>query len=274
MVIVVATDQHLGYVNSNSKEFSDFLDYISKRTDVTDFVLLGDFIDMWRRDVSGLFLQHSDILKKVLALKTAMNVYCIAGNHDYHLLSLSSENNPFRENYPLEFLPRLDLPKDNPKYLFRHGWEFDSAQHPAIMETLCYNFSDEAGKIRSEIWDVLTNTIEKDTLGEIKNIINRFEGKDKYIESILQPPNKRLESTPDLVEHIAYTLSKKADQILVFGHTHRPFVNTDKNVVNAGSWVSDAKITNTFVELDGTRIGLMQYNEGKIIEITEREKCS
>lgn len=42
MVILVATDQHLGYTRSNSKEFSDFLDAISKRNDITDFVLLGD----------------------------------------------------------------------------------------------------------------------------------------------------------------------------------------------------------------------------------------
>jgi len=43
VVVLVSTDQHLVNTQSNSKEFSEFLDDISKRTDVTDFVLLGDF---------------------------------------------------------------------------------------------------------------------------------------------------------------------------------------------------------------------------------------
>ncbi len=106
---------------------------------------------MWRRDVSGLFLEYHGILEKVLFLKTKMNVYCVAGNHDYHLLNLSSSSNSFSKEYPLQFLPNLNLPKDNPKYLFRHGWEFDSAQHPAIMEILYYNLSDEEGKIKSDV---------------------------------------------------------------------------------------------------------------------------
>jgi UDP-2,3-diacylglucosamine pyrophosphatase LpxH len=264
----------LGYTKSNSEEFSDFLDSISKRTDVTDFVLLGDFIDMWRRDASGLFLEFNEILQKVLELKTKMNVYCIAGNHDYHLLNLSNADNPFKKYYPLEFLPKLDLPKDNPQYLFRHGWEFDSAQQPPIMEILCYNFSDEAGKIRSDIWDVLTGTIAKDTIGKVKEIIEHFEGRDKYIEALMQPPKERLKSELSIVEHKACTEEKKPGQILVFGHTHRPFVNTDNNVVNAGSWVSDADITNTFVELEGNKIRLQQYDKGKVTEITTREKCT
>jgi len=273
MVIIVATDQHLGYTRSNSSEFSNFLDVLSKRTDVTDFVLLGDFIDMWRRDVSGLFLEFGDIVRKVLALKSKMNVYCVAGNHDYHLLNLTSISNPFSKEYPLQFLPSLDLPSDNPRYLFRHGWEFDPAQHPALMEVLCYNLSDEEGKIRSDIWDVLTKSLKTDLVDKVKEIIDGFDGKEKYLSSILSPPNERLKSNLGFVEHQACTSAKKPGQILVFGHTHRPFVNTDNNVVNAGSWVSDAAITNTYVELDGNKIRLMQFSNGNSNEITAREKC-
>lgn len=270
MVIVVATDQHLGYTRSNSAQFSDFLDDLLKRHDVTDFVLLGDFVDMWRRDVSGLFLEFGDILQKVLELKSRMNVYCVAGNHDYHLLNLSKEDNPFKKDYPLEFLPQLDFPKNNPKYLFRHGWEFDPAQHPSIMEILCYNLSDQEGKIRSDIWDVLTKSLKTDVVDKVKEIIDRFEGKEKYLSSILSPPSERLKSNLGLVENKACTSPKEQGQILIFGHTHRPFVNTTNDVVNAGSWVSDAQTANTYVELDGDNIHLMQFGVG---EITQREKC-
>jgi len=31
----------------------------------------------------------------------------------------------------------------------------------------------------------------------------------------------------------------KTDERLVFGHTHGPFINKDKTVVNTGPWVND-----------------------------------
>src|SRR3989442_1202698 len=70
MVIVVTSDQHLGYSNSNVNDFFKFLVYILERKDVTDFVILGDFVDMWRRDISGIFLENHDILEKILDIKS------------------------------------------------------------------------------------------------------------------------------------------------------------------------------------------------------------
>jgi|SRR5579872_3851881 len=273
MVIVVATDQHLGYDRSNADDFSHFLNTLSKRNDVTDFVLLGDFIDMWRRDVSGLFLEFKDILQQVLDLRSTMHVYCIAGNHDYHLLKFSLDENPYKKCYSIQFLDKLDLPLDNPKYLFRHGWEFDPLQHPELMEILCYNLSDTNGKLRSEVWDALTKSIKNEVIGEVEKIFGKVTGKNNYLETILMPPRDRLKTTSDLVENNACKYEKNNGQILVFGHTHRPFVNTDCNVVNAGSWVSDAEISNTYVELDGDKTHLMQYNDGNPVEITTRQRC-
>jgi hypothetical protein len=47
-------------------------------------------------------------------------------------------------------------------YVLKHGYEFDPAQHEALMEIMCYNMSDEAGQIRSELWDFLTKSIKSD----------------------------------------------------------------------------------------------------------------
>ncbi|HZT36198.1 MAG TPA: hypothetical protein VFA15_09780, partial [Nitrososphaera sp.] len=66
--------------------------------------------------------------------------------------------------------------------------------------------------------------------------------------------------------------SRQGDEILVFGHTHRPFVSLDGKVVNSGSWVADAAIANTFVELDGSSARLYVFKDSKITEITERQK--
>ena len=264
MVIIVTSDQHLGYVNSNSEDFKDFLNDLSNRNDVTDFVILGDFIDMWRRDISGLFLEQHEILHKVLDLKSKMRVYCVAGNHDFHLLKLTNHQ------YPLEFTKDLTIPSDKIKYTFKHGWEFDLAQKEPIMELLCYNISDESGQLRSDFWDVFTKTFGKDILDSLKDLFDHHIDRDNYLKILQTPPNERLQQDITDVEKRACA-SVKDGEILIFGHTHRPFVNTTNNVVNTGSWVSDAAITNTYVELDGNTIHLMQYG-GK--EITDREVCS
>ncbi len=263
MVIVVASDQHLGYANSNSNKFSDFLSNLSSRTDVTDFVILGDFIDMWRRDISGLFLEQHEILQKILDLKTKMKVYCIAGNHDFHLLKLTNHK------YPLNFTKDLNLPGKGITYKFRHGWEFDPIQQEPFMELLCHNMSDEAGQIRSDFWDVFKKTLEHGVLEKLEGMFSGHAKVKTHLEEMQKPPKER-SFKPNDVEKNACS-SVKDGEILIFGHTHRPFVNTANNVVNSGSWISDEAITNTYVELDGSKIRLIQYDDGS--EITEREQC-
>src|SRR5208337_3725500 len=87
MKVAVTSDHHLGYANSDKAAFNSFLDNLSQRSDVTHVVLLGDVVDMWRRDASGVFLEHHDTVAKLLALKSkGIQVFYVAGNHDYHVL--------------------------------------------------------------------------------------------------------------------------------------------------------------------------------------------
>jgi UDP-2,3-diacylglucosamine hydrolase len=93
--IIVTSDQHLGYKNSDFQSFSNFLEYVSSRNDVDTLILLGDLVDMWRRDVSGLFLIFSKVVNKLLDIKSSgKQVFLIAGNHDYHLLKLKAQDYP------------------------------------------------------------------------------------------------------------------------------------------------------------------------------------
>jgi hypothetical protein len=46
MVIVAASDQHLGTDTLNKSSFEAFLDQIRVDTTITDFVLLGDVVDI------------------------------------------------------------------------------------------------------------------------------------------------------------------------------------------------------------------------------------
>ncbi len=256
--VLVASDQHLGYQNSNSQDFGNFLDEVSNRNDVETLVILGDFIDMWRRDVSGLFLENSRILDQVLALKLKIKVYVIAGNHDYHLLNLLDHA------YPFEFLEKLVLDGGAIKYRFVHGWEFDLAQQPPLMEALCHNLSDEAGQVRSDVY----SNIQK-LANDFKELFSFHGGQDGYINHLMLPPEQRLAPYLTDVENRACS-SLNEGEILVFGHTHRPFVSTTGRVVNTGSWVSNAPVHNTYAELDGDQVRLMVYGGS---EILERYQC-
>ena len=266
--IIVTSDHHLGYENSHVDDFKRFLDYIlSRKDDVKSFVILGDFIDMWRRDASGLFLEYSDIINKLLALRsTGIIIYFVAGNHDYHILKLQ------HHSYPFEFLPDLILSSatGNLKYKFKHGWEFDLAQQPPIMEIMCHNMSDEAGNVRSRAYNFLM--LLKDHFFNIHDLIDYHGGNEGYVEHLMTPPEERLKPYMTDVERKAYS-DVKDGEMLIFGHTHRPFVSPDRNLINTGSWVSDAQIHNnnfnTFAELDEDQIKLLRFNNtDDIIDIT------
>jgi predicted phosphodiesterase len=75
-----------------------------------------------------------------------------------------------------------------------------------------------------------------------------------------------LKSGPSDVERKAIA-SKKTGEILAFGHTHHPFINTKGNVANCGSWVTDAPVHSTYVKLEAGKPRLFVFG-GK--EITER----
>jgi UDP-2,3-diacylglucosamine pyrophosphatase LpxH len=274
--IIVTSDQHLGYEHSYVNDFNNFLDYISTRSDVESLVLLGDIVDMWRRDVSGLFLAYSDVVKRLLDLRDSkkINIYIVAGNHDYHLLKLQSQDYKFefyQELYTSNDAPTAitTKPIENRKYIFKHGWEFDLAQHPLIMEAMCHNMSDEAGQSRSSVYNILQ--IAKDHFDkDLKEIIEfHDQNNNGYVENLLLPPEQRLKPYLGDVERKAYS-STKEGETLIFGHTHRPFVGSDKTVINTGSWVSEAKFHNTYVELDEKGMKLFQFvNNSNIEDLTK-----
>jgi predicted phosphodiesterase len=46
----------------------------------------------------------------------------------------------------------------------------------------------------------------------------------------------------------------EADETIIFGHTHSPFITRDKTVANSGSWVKDNNFHNTYVTIDDNGI--------------------
>jgi UDP-2,3-diacylglucosamine pyrophosphatase LpxH len=258
LAIIVVSDQHLGIEAADKAAFLRFLNQLQSDSSVTDLVLLGDVVDMWRRDASGVFLENKDILDQIILLQKKMRVYYIAGNHDFHVLKLQGRG------YPVSFLRNLTLQQDGVTCRFMHGWEFDEMQREHFMESLCHAMSDEKGDRDNHIWSTLTRD-----KGDLKYVLTMLVNRGsirRTAETLQLDPSERLKDTMSGVEKKACS-TVQPGEVLVFGHTHRPFVNEEENVAKTGSWLTTAPIHNTYVRLEGGKPRLFVF-EGA--EITER----
>ena len=271
MKVIAVSDQHLGYENSDKVAFNQFLDQLQEDRELTHLVLLGDVVDMWRRDSSGVFLENKETLKKIFALrkKKDLLIYYVAGNHDYHVLRLQNFA------YPFNFVKTLRIEDRDYDYVYEfvHGYEFDLLQQEPLMEGLCHVMSDQIGNFESDVWGALTagwSDLEFIVSVLLRNRKNKLRGD---VQRLQTRPEERLKPMMGEIEKRACQRAKilQPNGILVFGHTHKPFVNTTETVANTGSWVTDAiDDHNTYVELSNGKPRLFVFG-GK--EITTRIQC-
>jgi UDP-2,3-diacylglucosamine pyrophosphatase LpxH len=260
MRVIVTSDHHLGYSNADKTAFNAFLDELAQEDNVTHLVLLGDVVDMWRRDASGVFLEAHDTIAKILTLKSkGVQIFYVAGNHDYHVVDL---DNPA---YPIQFSKELSLTDGQVTYRFIHGYQFDPEQKIPFMAFLCRVMSDKGGALESHLWtdfNSLNNIFSKIEPSFVKTDIAAIAGR------LQRRPEERLRES---LVHINSAACKqvKPGEVLVFGHTHAPFVNKAETVANCGSWVKDANPYDTYVELTDGKPRLFIYGAQKQ-EITER----
>lgn len=253
------SDVHLGYEQSDKKSFNSFLDGLQHDDEVTDLVLLGDIVDMWRRDSSGVFLENHDTFEKVLGLGTKMCVHYIVGNHDFHLLKIKGHS------YPLDFIRGLDLTDGDFNYRFLHGYEFDQDQKESHMEALCRVMSDAVENIESDAWSTMTRG-----LGDLRSMLvdPLMRERRKQRGGLMLKPEIRLKERLRGIERYVCSIVRSGE-ILVFGHTHRPFINKAETVANCGSWVNDSTIHNTYIELHNGKPRLYTFGGEEILERSE-----
>jgi predicted phosphodiesterase len=90
----------------------------------------------------------------------------------------------------------------------------------------------------------------------------------KIAQRLHQRPEDRLKESLNKI-NLTACKEVKPGEILIFGHTHVPFVNKEENVANCGSWVKDANPYDTYVELSDGKPRLYIFSPQKK-EITER----
>ena len=251
-MILVISDVHLGYEDCNRDAFTKFMDEFKSR-DIEHFVILGDLFDLWRRNNAEIILENEDILEKLMDMN-AENIHYIVGNHDYYMYRLGEK---YGDYFPFTVSKNLRLEDGGNRYYFIHGYELEvMCYEPLPMdmyeetsEKMC--FSDKIlGGVVSQAWDIIHGN----------DIKEKIEG-SSIVEKLGMSPHERFESSeePEKIFKLAnskvkgFLLGMKSNEILVFGHTHEPFINKEKTVANTGSWVNELEseeYQNSYIEID------------------------
>ncbi|MFZ3169491.1 MAG: UDP-2,3-diacylglucosamine diphosphatase [Candidatus Methanoperedens sp.] len=243
MGIIAVSDVHLGYDKSDEDAFRDFLVLVSEMKNIDKFVICGDCFDMWRRDIAGVIIEYMDIFQQLQLLKSEnkMEVHYIVGNHDYHLL------NP-------DYFEPLSLEDDGKIFRFTHGYEYEPIMRASrhAFDMLCYS-NDEIGGFGSDVWERLS--------GLFINLQTR---------EIVRPAKERLNDQKiNEIEKKASEVRLREGETLVFGHTHKPFINREGTMVNLGSWVKDSDVHNTYLEIQNGTMTLNKFISKEEIEPIE-----
>ncbi len=249
-MILVVSDLHLGYKKSNHEDFVNFLDGY-ENVKIDNLILLGDMLDFWRCKSNKIITENREILSKLSNLSG--KIHYIAGNHDYYILNLKEK---LGENYPFKVSKYLRLEDNGKLFYFMHGYELEvlSTLDPLTIELyekfsqkMCFT-EDIIGGIAGFLWDFLQ--ISRRSLDRVTEEMKKTPQNRKKICKVYE-----LSISPNRYP----LLSMKPDEKLVFGHTHRPFINKDKTVVNTGSWVNELpseEYQNSYVEISDGKIKL------------------
>lgn len=243
---------HLGYHDSDTIAFSQFLD--SLLADNPDkVILLGDIFDFWRRSDADLLLQNQHIVEKLFKLP----IVYVRGNHDY---SMSQLFRRYPEQPVFDVKPFETLQNENSSFYLCHGYElevFTSMEiigidtYEAFSEAMCHA-GEAGGAIASFLWSIYEK-LSRGYLSEKRKLLMATADTPAEGRANLQKVDPFAKSVARVIP-----LGLKPSDILIFGHTHRPFTDTD--TVNTGSWIIDEnKKEHTYAEITNNSFHLRTW---------------
>jgi len=257
---ILVSDLHLGYGKSNVTAFTDFLeDYISNGSSKEySLFILGDLWDLWRKHDIIYSKESNDVLSLINHFKI---VYYLPGNHD-HITLDAAQNYPDFNCYNISKYFRIKSGEKN--FFLVHGHELE-----VISKLISLKLS-EYDKISDELCRM------NDTEGNIASYLHEtyhklFKQGQPQITDFLQIAEQR--QGMDAIDKFAKSKAKypllgmHLDDILIFGHTHRPYIDIENSVINTGAWTRDMLIPKWFEE----EFGQDKACSGWYVEISNGE---
>jgi UDP-2,3-diacylglucosamine pyrophosphatase LpxH len=217
--IIIVSDVHLGTKDSQSKEFTKFLE--EHPTD--QLILNGDIVDGWALGRGSKWKNsHTKVIRMLLKLSKNTKIIWIRGNHDEFL----------REFYSISFLnillaENLIISVNDKKYFVFHG---------DVLDIFSSTFK----------WIAKLGSIGYDLMLRLNTFYNRYRkwrGLPYYSISKLvkKKVKKAVSFIGEFEENAAKLAIKNGCEGVICGHIHTP---EDKMVygihyLNSGDWVEN-----------------------------------
>ena len=174
-----------------------------------------------------------------------IKVHYIAGNHDYVMRKVLSDNN-------IEFSTGITLIADGVWWKFLHGWEMDPVQNKKYFDAFCYS-----NTVNTEFTQHPFKNYAKylPLARRVMTWINKRNIKKDMSDMFWHKDNT--EKWGKVIDAPVWE-SKFTNGGTVIGHTHIPMIDDDY-IVNCGSWVRGNPIVNTYVEISGSDVCIKRY---------------
>jgi len=215
--------------------FQTFIGHIGKEylhNKEDRLIFLGDIFDFWRRDAAAVLIDNQEIISKMKDISKRSVINYVVGNHDYSIRKMWRGNS---KNSLFSTMDKtLNLEINGESFTFIHGHQLEILANPFNKSEKIYNSISDAlcdsagatGSTASAIWSAIDPSKQLDYMKSLKKATSeRLQGKH----------NAR-----DTVEKLAQSKSRSiytgADGWLVYGHTHRGYVDERSKTANSGSW--------------------------------------
>ncbi|WP_406661856.1 UDP-2,3-diacylglucosamine diphosphatase [Methanolobus sp. ZRKC3] len=269
MSIVVVSDVHLGTKESNEQTFIDFLNSFDfKQFD--DFVLLGDIIDLWRRDCKNVVRETTKTLELLADIGDKTRVHYIVGNHDFYFLFMKED---LGDGFQFEVKKSIVIPSGSTNFYFTHGHELEVLCNPyhfpldayeAFSKRLCLA-GDDTGNAADYLWNSCKSA--KSWLSKLTGVPDHI---DLALKSMFEPPKTRLKGKHkalNSIEELAKSNDRhsrfgiKSKEFLIYGHTHTPYIDIYNRVANTGCWGVEGEGKYSYMEIIDDEPHLRNYTK-------------
>lgn len=236
---IIVSDLHLGYEKCNAAAFADFLaNCISNGTSKEySLFIIGDLWDIWRKHDIIYSRESDQVLSLINQFK---DIYYLPGNHD-HITLDAAQDYPDFNCYNINKYFRIKSGDKN--FFLVHGHELE------VLSKLISMKLSEYDKISDELCRM------NDTEGNIASYLHEmfhkvFTQGRPQITDFLQTAEQR--QGMDAIDKFAKSKAKypllgmQLNDILIFGHTHRPYLDTENSVINTGAWLADMVVPKWF----------------------------
>ena len=196
-MIIAVSDLHMGDPVSNKAGFKSFIEEFlrPRRTEISHLVLLGDILDLWRRNNSHVILENLDVLNDVCSL--GFKVHYIVGNHDFIMNKFGPSSDESDVPQRLTCDPNTMIVSDNQllenggkKFRFIHGHQmsywYALPFYEAFSCAMC-EVNEDLKEI-SDVWRVLERHACNVSPHVFDNIQNLPKSHQHQIEKRLAGP--------------------------------------------------------------------------------------